>query len=138
MPAAVITVFAGVYQRWKQLTTEARVKRRTVARVPRIGAPSGWPRQKLWVSISCASDSGLSSSMRISSRMTCFSLPMSSSAKSGTQNQVGEHVEGDGQVFVQHLGIEADHLFGGEGVEQAADGIHLAGNLLGACAARCP
>ena len=51
--------------------------------------------------------------------------------KERTQHQVGEHVKGDGQVFVQHLGIEADHLFRGEGVEHPADRVHLPRNLLG-------
>ncbi len=31
----------------------------------------------------------------------------------------------DGQMFIQHLNVEADALLGGEGVEVAADGIDL-------------
>src|SRR5208337_2174034 len=47
------------------------------------------------------------------------------------QNQVGEHIEGDGQMFVEHLGVEADLFLGGESVQHAADGIHFAGDILG-------
>ena len=46
------------------------------------------------------------------------------------QNQIGENLKGDGNVFVEHLHVEADAFFGGEGVHVAADGIDLAGNLL--------
>jgi hypothetical protein len=73
----------AAYQGSKHLVSEEREKLRTVARVPIIGQPSGWPRQKFCASTSCATASGLSSSMRISSRITCFSLAISSVAKSG-------------------------------------------------------
>ena len=46
------------------------------------------------------------------------------------QHQVAEHVHGDGQMLVQHLDVEADAFLGGEGIHVAADGIHLAGDLL--------
>src|SRR5205807_8546618 len=49
----------------------------------------------------------------------------------GIEDQVTENVEGDGHVFVENLDVEADTLFGGEGVHVAADGIHLAGDLFG-------
>ena len=51
--------------------------------------------------------------------------------ESGIQNQVAEHVERDRQMFVEHLDAEADALFGGEGVNVSADGIHLARNFFG-------
>ena len=34
-------------------------------------------------------------------------------------------------MFVEHLDVEADAFFGGEGVHVAADGIDLTGDLLG-------
>ena len=49
----------------------------------------------------------------------------------GVQHQVGENLKRDGNVFVEHLNVEADAFLGGEGVHIAADGIDLAGNLLG-------
>ena len=36
-----------------------------------------------------------------------------------------------GQVFVEHLGVEANHLFGGEGVEIAADRIDRTRDVFG-------
>src|SRR5579863_532208 len=47
----------------------------------------------------------------------------------GIQNQVTEYVECDGQMLVEHFDAEADALFGGEGVDVAADGIHLTRNF---------
>ena len=124
-PAAVSRRFFGAYQGRKQSSRAARVKRRAVARVPRIGAPSEWPRQKFLVSNSCATDSGLSSSMRISSRITWRSLTMSCFGKERAQRQVGDHVKGQREMFVQHLGVEADGFLRGEGIEHAADRVHL-------------
>ena len=46
------------------------------------------------------------------------------------QDQIGEHVERQRQVLVEHLGTEANHFLGGEGVQVAADRVHLAGDLL--------
>ena len=63
--------------------------------------------------------------------MTPFSFSMSSSRKSGLQDQIGQHVEGQRQVLVENLGVVTHHLLGGEGVEAAADGIHRAGDVLG-------
>jgi hypothetical protein len=47
------------------------------------------------------------------------------------QHEVGEDFEGDGNILIEYLHAEADALFGGKGVHVAADGIDLAGNLLG-------
>ena len=52
------------------------------------------------------------------------------------QNEVGDHVEGDGEIRVEHLGVEADLFFRGECVEHAADGIHFASNGFGGAALR--
>src|SRR6202030_884825 len=45
--------------------------------------------------------------------------------KIGTENKIGDDVEGDGQMFVEDFGVEADLFLGGESVEHAADGIHF-------------
>src|SRR5690348_1459643 len=44
------------------------------------------------------------------------------------KNEIGNDVEGNRQVLVENLGIEADLFFGGESVEHAADRIHFAGD----------
>ena len=49
----------------------------------------------------------------------------------GMQDEVGENLECDGNVLIEHFDVEADTFFGGEGVHVAADGIDLAGDLLG-------
>jgi len=49
----------------------------------------------------------------------------------GAKDEVGEDVERDGQMGVQHLGVETDLFLGGEGIQHAADGIHFAGNVFG-------
>ncbi len=49
----------------------------------------------------------------------------------GVEDEVGEEVEGGGDVFVEDLEVEADGFFAGEGVEVAADGVDFAGELLG-------
>ena len=49
----------------------------------------------------------------------------------GVVDHVTEDVRGLGQVLVQHPGIEAGALLGGEGVHLAADGVGLPGDVLG-------
>ncbi len=46
------------------------------------------------------------------------------------QHQVGQHIQRNGDVLGQRLDVEADGLLAGEGVQVAADGVHLPGNLL--------
>ena len=48
----------------------------------------------------------------------------------GVQHEIGENVEGGGNVLVEHLDVEADGLLAGEGVEIAADGVDFAGDAL--------
>jgi hypothetical protein len=36
-----------------------------------------------------------------------------------------------GKMLVEHFHVEADALFGGEGVHVAANGVHLAGDIFG-------
>ncbi len=40
------------------------------------------------------------------------------------EHQVGQNVEGLGEVLIENLGVEADQLLGGEGVEIAAESVH--------------
>ena len=47
------------------------------------------------------------------------------------KNEVGEHIEGEGKVLIEHFDIEADTFLRREGIHIAADGIDLAGNGLG-------
>ncbi len=49
----------------------------------------------------------------------------------GVEDEVGEEVEGGGDVFVEDLDVEADGFFAGEGVEVATDGVDFAGELRG-------
>ena len=54
---------------------------------------------------------------------------------SGVEGRVGrhvrDHVHGQGQVLVHHLGIEAGALLGREGVQLSAHGVHLLRDLPG-------
>jgi hypothetical protein len=53
------------------------------------------------------------------------------------EHQVSEYIQRNGHVFGQRLDVEADGFLAGEGVQVAANRIHLAGNVLrgaGACA----
>src|SRR6266581_5349792 len=54
--------------------------------------------------------------------------------KTRAQDKVGNNVEGDGEMLVEDFGVEADHFFGGEGVQHPADGINRACNVFGAAA----
>ena len=56
---------------------------------------------------------------------------MSAASKIGIQDQIAENVERGGNVFVEHLDVEADAFLGGEGVHVAADGVDLAGDFFG-------
>ncbi len=52
-------------------------------------------------------------------------------AKCGIQHEIAQHVHSDRQMFVEHLGVEADHLLGGESVEITADRIDGTRDVLG-------
>jgi hypothetical protein len=54
-----------------------------------------------------------------------------SCSEGGIEDEVGEDVEGNGDVVGEGLHIETDGLFAGEGVEVAANGVHFAGDVLG-------
>jgi hypothetical protein len=44
------------------------------------------------------------------------------------EDEIGENVEGDGEMLIEDLGVEADLLLGGESVQHAADGVHFTGD----------
>src|SRR6476646_10832243 len=46
----------------------------------------------------------------------------------GTKHEIGDDVKSDGQMLVEHFGVETNLLFRGESVEHAADRIHFAGD----------
>ena len=46
----------------------------------------------------------------------------------GTENEIGDDVKGDGEMFVEDFGVEANLLFRGESIEHAADRIHFTGD----------
>ncbi len=102
-----------------------------VCLVPRIGRPSACPFQKLLEKISWMRYSGLSTSIFSSSRMTPFSFSMSPSCKQRIAHQIGDHVEGFGQMLVEHLDVIADQFLRRERVEPAADRIDRPRDLLG-------
>jgi len=52
------------------------------------------------------------------------------------KNEIGDDVKGDGQVLVEHFGVEAGEFLSGERIEHAADGVHRTGNLFGGAALR--
>jgi hypothetical protein len=49
----------------------------------------------------------------------------------GVRDQIGEDVDGDRQVLVEHLHVVARVLLGGERVELAADRVHFLGDAFG-------
>jgi len=51
--------------------------------------------------------------------------------ENGIEDEVGQDVEGGGDVLVEDLDVEADGFLTGKGVEVATDGIDLAGDALG-------
>ena len=54
------------------------------------------------------------------------------------QHHVAENIDRDRQMLIQNFDVEADGFFAGEGVHVAADGVHLAGDVFGACGWWCP
>src|SRR5262249_18516591 len=51
------------------------------------------------------------------------------------QHQVAQNVERDRQVLIENFDVEANAFFGGKGIHVAANGDHLACNILGGPAA---
>jgi len=50
--------------------------------------------------------------------------------KGRIQDQVGQNIQGNGDMLSQGLDVEADGFLAGEGVQVAANGIHLTGDQL--------
>ncbi len=49
--------------------------------------------------------------------------------ETGMQENIAQQIDGQGQILVQHFGVVAGVLFGGKGVDNAAHGVHLFGDL---------
>src|SRR4029450_2963105 len=79
-----------------------------------MGRPSGWLGQKASVRSSMTRSSGVSSTMLISSKMTFFSLVISSGSNRGVGEGCGAPLQVEGGV-----------LLACEGVHVAADGVDL-------------
>src|ERR1700730_7349974 len=47
------------------------------------------------------------------------------------QDEIGDDVESDRKMFIQHLGVEADLFLGGKSVEHPSNGIHLTRDRFG-------
>ena len=107
------------------------MKADTRSSLPRMGRATGWSPK--WASMisSCTTSSGASSAMAISSSTTPFSFSSSTGSNFGAVARSAEHVDGQGQVFIHHLGVKAGALLGGKGVELAAHGVHFLGDLAG-------
>ena len=56
--------------------------------------------------------------------------------KARVQDQVGKHVNGDGEMLVEHLGVEAGHFLARKRVQHSADRVYRLRNLLGRAFAR--
>ena len=54
-----------------------------------------------------------------------------SGIKNRVENQIAQNIERGRNMLVEHLNVEANTFFGGEGVHVAANGIHLPRNFLG-------
>ena len=65
----------------------------------------------------------MSSTILISSRTTFFSRSMSSALNAGLHDDVGQDVDRERQVLVEHLDVVAGVFLRGERVELAADRV---------------
>ena len=106
--------------------------------VPRIGRPSGVSPNSCAVNASCTVSEGSSSFMAISSRITPRSASTSFGVDQRAGHHVGQHVDGQRQVGVQHPRVVARVLLGGERVELAADRVHRRRDLQRGAPRRCP
>ena len=70
--------------------------------------------------------------------MTFFSRSMSTSVNAGRSDDVGEDVDGQRQMLIEHLDVVAGVFLCGERVELAADRIDRLRDVFGAAASRCP
>ena len=108
------------------------IERRHAVRACReSGGRAAWPLQYDSANISCTRSSGVSSTILISSRTTFFSRSMSSGAKDGVRDQIGQDVGRERQVLVEHLDVVARVFLRRERVELTADRVHLLRDVLG-------
>ena len=103
--------------------------------VPRIGQPSGWSFQKaLREQLVHQHVRIVLVDLDLFQNHAALALDVGR-GKDRVEHQVGQHIQGDGHVLGQRLDVEADGLLAGEGVQVAADRVHLAGNVLGGAGA---
>ena len=74
----------------------------------------------------------MSSTILISSRTTFFSRSMSSGAERRAHHDVGQHLDGQRQVLVEHLDVIAGVFLRRKRVHLAADGVDRLRDVLGA------
>ena len=128
----------GAYWRSMKARIWAEVKDFTVSGVPRIERPMVWSRKAVSVKWSKTTSSGVSWAAPISCRMTCCSRSSSSSSNFEFGQDVGEDIDRQRHVVVQHAGVVGGGLDAGRGVDLAADILDLRGDLAGACGCACP
>ncbi len=78
----------------------------------------------------------MSSTAPISWTMTFFSRVTSSGIEARMRQDVGEHVEPERDVGLEHAGVIGGHLDAGAGIEVAADRLDLLGDLARGAARR--
>ena len=78
-------------------------------------------------------NSGWSTSLLISSRMTPFSFSMSSSRNSGFNTRSASTSRAMGRCSSRTLVLKLDQFLTGEGVQTAANGIDRSRNVFGDC-----
>ena len=70
--------------------------------------------------------------------MTFFSRSISSADERRAQHDVGQQIDGERQMLVEHLDVVAGVFLRRERVELAADRVDRLRDVLGRCACRCP
>ena len=110
----------------------------TVSGVPRMRRPIGWPAKAVSPNRSKTRSSGVSSTAPISCRMTFFSRSSSVGVEDRVGQDVGEDVEAEPDVRLQHAGIIGGLLDRGRGVQLAARRFRSPRRCAGHRAAACP
>ena len=109
---------------------------RTVLAVPRMERPSGWSGKAMACRCSKIRSSGVSATAPISWTMTFCSRRISSRIEGGFGENVGKHVERQRHVGLEHARIIGGALGAGRGIEIAAHGLDLLGDLPGGASPR--
>ena len=100
-----------------------------------MGIPSGCPRQKFAVNISWITLSGLSSSILISSRTTCFSLAMSTWSNRGRSTRSDSTSNAIGKCSSSTLALKQVISLAVKASRRPAGSNHRLRDLLGQCVA---